>query len=167
MWSKACTAVLILIMVLSCAGCMRWEGYSSDLVKSFKKDIMHDFPEIQTFRVKYSPPMIAFDFKMNSDTSKEKIIQIFKQTRTFFKSEEFQKEFFEVYFTEFKESGSGDLKHYPEVDIAFDTDGDKVANYGYISVYETIVDPAKGNRIINYEVWGLQKQDGSYETVDY
>jgi hypothetical protein len=72
-----------------------------------------------------------------------------------------------MYFTEFKEFGSGDIKHYPEVDIAFDTDGDKVANYGYVSVYETIVDPANGNRIVNYEVWGLQKQDGSYETVDY
>jgi len=167
MWSRRLSAVLILIMVLSCAGCLRWEGYSSTLVKSFKKDVMHDFPEIQTFRVEYSPPMISFDFKVKSDTSKEKIIQIFKQTRTFFKSEEFQKEFFGMYFTEFKESDSGDIKHYPEVAIAFDTDGDKVANYGYKSVYETIIDPAKGNRIINYEVWILQKQDESYETVDY
>ncbi len=167
MWSRRLSAVLILIMVLSCAGCMRWEGYSSALVKSFKKDIMHDFPEIRAFSVKYSPPMIVFNFKMNSDTSKEKIIQIFKQTRTFFKSKEFQEEFFEVYSMKYKEMAAQVPKDYPDVGIAFDTDGDRVANYEYRSVYETIVDPAKGNRIINYEVWGLQKQDGSYETVDY
>jgi len=167
MWSRRFSAVLILIMVLSCVGCMRWEGYSSTLVKSFKKDIMHDFPEIRAFNVIYSVPAVRFWFTMPNDTDPNEIVQIFKQTRTFFKSEEFQKEFFEMYFTEFKESGSGDIKHYPEVNIDFDTDGDKVANYGYKSVYETIIDPVKGNRVINYEGWILQKQDGSIEEVNY
>ena len=167
MWSRRLSAVLILIMVLPCVGCMRWKGYSSALVKSFKKDIMHDFPEIRAFSIKYSVPAVRFWFTMPNDTDPNEIVQIFKQTRTFFKSEEFQKEFFEMYFTEFKEPGSGGVKYYPGVNIGFDTDGDRVANYGYKSVYETIIDPAKGNRIVNYEVWILQKQDESYETVDY
>ena len=167
MWSRRFSTALILITILSCVGCTRCDNYSSDLVKSFKKDIMHGFPEIQTFNVKYSVPAVRFSFKMSNDTDPDRIVQIFKQTRTFFKSKEFQKEFFEKYFAVRKSRGSGDIKYYPEVNIAFYADGDKVVNYWYRSCYETIIDPAKGNRILNYEVWTIQKQDGSIETVDY
>ena len=156
---KNVVVVVFAVILLMAAGCMRYENYSSDLTRSFEKQILHDFPKIHSFHVGYSPSAIMFFCDMDKTVSKGELKPIFIEARVFFETKEFQKEFFNAYFKEY----NTEPRYYPEVGVSFDTNGDGVEDYRFRAL------PDKGSlpQSPKYSHWTLLKADGTFTEVNY